>query len=61
MLLEEATRLGANIMTHAEAVDVETNTDQQTVVLLKDGRRLLADVVIGADGKSAVSARQCLY
>ncbi|XWX01650.1 hypothetical protein V2A60_009678 [Cordyceps javanica] len=50
VLLEEAAQLGAEIMTHAEAVDIESNLDRQSCVLLKSGRRLLADVVIGADG-----------
>lgn len=51
VLLEEAAASGANILTHAEAIDIESKYDAQTSVLLKDGRTLLADVVIGADGK----------
>ncbi|KAJ3498988.1 hypothetical protein NLG97_g697 [Lecanicillium saksenae] len=50
VLLEEATASGANILTHAEAIDLESHSDAQTSVHLKDGRRLFADVVIGADG-----------
>ncbi|KAJ6780591.1 hypothetical protein PWT90_07118 [Aphanocladium album] len=50
VLLEAAAACGTNILTHAEAIDIQSNPDAQSSVLLKDGRRLLADVVIGADG-----------
>lgn len=51
VLLDEAMALGAEILTHAEAVDVHTGVDTRTAVLTRDGRTLLADVVIGADGR----------
>lgn len=53
VLLEEATRLGATVLTHTAAVDLQTSMDEQTVVLTADGQKLSADVVIGADGKHA--------
>lgn len=42
--------MGAKIMVHAEALDVQAAHDAQTTVHLKDGQILYADVVIGADG-----------
>ena len=48
ILLDEAIRLGAVLQLGAE---VENVYAQQAVVLLTDGRRISADVVIGADGK----------
>lgn len=50
MLLEEARAVGADIMTHAEVVDVESDSHGPQTLVLKDGGRISADVVIGADG-----------
>lgn len=52
VLLQEATRSGAQILTNAEVVDVKSAEDVESgrKVHLKDGRRIDADVVVGADG-----------
>ncbi|RFU30914.1 hypothetical protein B7463_g5419, partial [Scytalidium lignicola] len=53
LLLEEAQNAGARILKNAEVIGVDTNFDGDCgncTVLLKDGRNIRADVVIGADG-----------
>ncbi|KAK6828370.1 hypothetical protein PG987_011711 [Apiospora arundinis] len=50
VLLAEAIDAGAEVMTNAEVVGLEQSQSSQQGVLLKDGRRVEADVVIGADG-----------
>lgn len=53
MLLQEAQKLGADIQTGAEIVGVnsEYEVNQEKVCLiLKNGRRVYGDAVIGADG-----------
>lgn len=51
MLLKEALAAGANVVTNTEVVGIEQSLDGPQGVLLKDGDRVDADVVIGADGK----------
>lgn len=50
VLLDEAVLSGAHIMTNAEVTGVQSASDGPQTVLLKDGRSISADVVIGADG-----------
>ena len=50
MLLAEALEAGANIMTDSEVTSVEIADDSLQKIILKDGRIIEADVVIGADG-----------
>lgn len=52
VLLQEAKRAGARILTNAEVVDVKSAEDGESgrKIHLKDGRRIDADVVLGADG-----------
>lgn len=50
MLLDAAVDLGAGVITYAEAINVETGCGKKSTVFLNDGRKLEADVVIGADG-----------
>ncbi|KAH8887265.1 FAD/NAD(P)-binding domain-containing protein [Thozetella sp. PMI_491] len=50
VLLAEALRAGVTVMVHAEVVGVEASRESQQTLILKDGRRIEADVVIGADG-----------
>ena len=49
-LLEEASASGAHIMTNVQVTDVRFAQDGPQTILLKDGRSISADVVIGADG-----------
>ncbi|KAK8028483.1 hypothetical protein PG991_005539 [Apiospora marii] len=49
VLLSEAKELGAEVLTGAEAIGVEKSQQNREAVVLKDGRRIEADVVIGAD------------
>ncbi|KAL1892611.1 hypothetical protein Sste5346_006896 [Sporothrix stenoceras] len=51
-LLDRAVELGAALITSARVVDVEINGDEATeaTVVLIDGRRMTADLVVGADG-----------
>ncbi len=51
VLLETAAEVGANIITDADVTGIETASDGPQTLLIKDGRRISADVVIGADGK----------
>lgn len=55
VLLKAAVDLGATVMTHAEAKNVETSVDSQTIVTLGDGKQLQADAVVGADGRCRFS------
>lgn len=53
MLLDAAQSRGARILTDSDVVDVEAGSNElegRQVVILKNGRRLDADVVVGADG-----------
>jgi 2-polyprenyl-6-methoxyphenol hydroxylase-like FAD-dependent oxidoreductase len=50
VLLAEAVQAGATILTDSEVINVETTVESQQTLLLKSGRRVVADVVIGADG-----------
>ncbi len=50
VLLEEAVRLGVHVVTNAKVVSLETSSDSDQTVCLKDGRQIHADAVIGADG-----------
>lgn len=52
MLLEEATDAGARLVKNAEVVSIESG-QADDIVVLEDGRRFHADMVIGADGKHA--------
>lgn len=51
VLLNEALAKGADIVTNGDVVGIETSTESTQTILLKDGRQLEADVVIGADGR----------
>lgn len=50
VLLDEALAAGAHAVTSAEVTGICSAADGPQTVLLKDGRRISADVVIGADG-----------
>ncbi|KAB5576330.1 putative salicylate hydroxylase, partial [Coniochaeta sp. 2T2.1] len=50
VLLAEALDVAADVVTNAEVTSIESATDTQQTVVLKDGHRIQADVVIGADG-----------
>lgn len=53
MLLEAARSSGARILTDSDVIQVETGVDElegRQIAVLKDGRRIDADVVVGADG-----------
>ncbi|KAK8105666.1 uncharacterized protein PG998_003860 [Apiospora kogelbergensis] len=50
VLLSEAIRDGAEVMLDAEVIGVEQSQSTRQTVSLKDGRRIEADVVVGADG-----------
>ncbi|KAK7958663.1 hypothetical protein PG988_013511 [Apiospora saccharicola] len=50
LLLSEARQLGAEILTGAEAIGAEQSQLSRETVVLKGGRCIEADVVIGADG-----------
>ncbi|KIW98777.1 uncharacterized protein Z519_00440 [Cladophialophora bantiana CBS 173.52] len=52
-LLDAARKNGATILTNAEVTGIEQGTGEalgKQIVLLKDGNRMIADVVVGADG-----------
>ncbi|KAJ5121313.1 uncharacterized protein N7515_009274 [Penicillium bovifimosum] len=57
ILLDEAVRLGAVLVLGAEVVDIST---EEPAVLLADGRRISADVVIGADGQMSTARKAVL-
>lgn len=57
MLLDAATGLGAAVEWGASVVDV-AQENQSAIVSLEDGRRLQADLVIGADGIRSTVSRQ---
>lgn len=44
---------GADVVTDAEVISIESATEERQIIQLKDGRRVEADVVIGADGTQA--------
>ncbi|KAH8144869.1 uncharacterized protein LAJ45_11139 [Morchella importuna] len=48
-LLERAVELGARVVCQARVMDVEIGGDKSTVVL-EDGSKIYADLVVGADG-----------
>ncbi|KAI1643299.1 putative salicylate hydroxylase [Daldinia loculata] len=50
VLLKEARAVGAVVLTSADVTGVNLASDGAQTLLLKDGRRISADVVIGADG-----------
>lgn len=53
VLLEAARSSGARILTDSDVIQVETGVDElegRQIAVLKDGRRIDADVVVGADG-----------
>lgn len=53
MLLDAAQSGGAHILTDSEVVHVEPGVGEmegRQIIVLKDGRRTEADVVVGADG-----------
>ena len=53
VLLEEALNSGVIILTDGEVTGVEDDRSSwQQIVSLKDGRKITADVVVGADGES---------
>lgn len=52
LLLEKATDAGARLVRSAEVISVESG-ETDDMVVLKDGRRFYADMIIGADGKYA--------
>lgn len=51
VLLQAAIDLGATILTHTEAINVQFSRDEQAIVFLHNGEEMHADVVIGADGE----------
>ncbi|KAJ5117383.1 hypothetical protein N7448_011015 [Penicillium atrosanguineum] len=53
LLLGEAIDAGARLIKNAEVVNIESSEIDDAVVL-KDGRRFHADMIIGADGKHAL-------
>lgn len=55
LLVQAALRLGVKIMVGANVIGIESKDDGKEVVQLKDGTTVEGDVVIGADGKFAVS------
>ncbi|KAI1479277.1 putative salicylate hydroxylase [Daldinia eschscholtzii] len=50
VLLTEARASGAVVLTSADVTSVDLASDGPQTLLLKDGRKISADVVIGADG-----------
>jgi salicylate hydroxylase len=56
-LVDRATELGAKIQTNSRVEEIECSKESSTVVLT-DGRRLTADLVVGADG-IASRTREC--
>ncbi|KAH8815290.1 putative salicylate hydroxylase [Xylogone sp. PMI_703] len=50
VLLKEALAVGAHVITNAEVTGIKTTSDSPQTILLKDGRSITADVIIGADG-----------
>jgi salicylate hydroxylase len=51
VLLNEALAKGADIVTNGDVVGIETSTESLQTIVLRDGRQIEADVVIGADGR----------
>lgn len=49
LLLEEAKKLGVNLLMGAEMEKVDLDAEEPAI-LLKDGTRLVGDVIVGADG-----------
>lgn len=55
VLLEAAREAGADILTNAEVIGIAKGIGEwfgKQMVVLKDGKSLVADVVVGADGTS---------
>ena len=50
VLLDEATRLGAQLRLNAKVVDIDINTAGKPSVVLESGDLVVADVIVGADG-----------
>ncbi|OQV07457.1 FAD binding domain-containing protein [Cladophialophora immunda] len=53
VLLEAARKNGAKIITNGEVTGIEQGTGEdlgKQIVLMKDGNRMMADIVVGADG-----------
>jgi len=50
VLMQKALEVGAYIGRAAEVVEIDDSVNPYNVIL-KDGRRLIADVVVGADGR----------
>jgi salicylate hydroxylase len=61
VLLSEALDMGADVTTSAEVISIESTTDAQQRIMLRDGRRIEADVVVGADGTHGEKAQAVLY
>lgn len=49
VLLQEARRLGVGIRLGVDVISIDCDTEQPAAIL-RDGQRLYADVVVGADG-----------
>jgi salicylate hydroxylase len=58
VLVAEAKAIGAKLMLDSEVIKVDRDTQDaagRQVVLLKNGGKVTADVVIGADGMSSLT------
>lgn len=49
-LLDRARELGMTFQTKSRVIDIDHSQPQRATVILSDGKRLCADLVIGADG-----------
>lgn len=49
-LLDRARELGMTLQTRSRVVDIDDSDSERATVILSDGRRMSADLVIGADG-----------
>ncbi|KXT01886.1 hypothetical protein AC578_2172 [Pseudocercospora eumusae] len=49
-MLERAVELGATLQTNARVVDIDTSHSEKATVILQSGGKVVADLVIGADG-----------
>jgi salicylate hydroxylase len=50
LLLEEAKKLGVDLLMGAEVSKAELDAEEPSI-LLKDGRRISGDVIVAADGR----------
>ncbi|KUJ08879.1 FAD/NAD(P)-binding domain-containing protein, partial [Mollisia scopiformis] len=53
LLLEAATEAGAKVQVNTRVIDID-ESDESPVAITKDGQRLEADLIIGADGAKSV-------